>query len=141
MIIVFSIVFSSVDDFNLIFKKQSEKLKHYEVEHCKNWRRTDGHHDDRTVSECFPCRWPEINKWNCNPELLTNKRGISLTSNVDKVFERILNARVIQNLPFSEVQAGGRPNRSTVDQIFTLKEVVKQRSSEIKPTYCAFIDI
>ena len=23
--------------------------------------RTDGH-DDRTGSECFPCRWPEINK-------------------------------------------------------------------------------
>ena len=22
----------------------------------------DGHDDDRTVSECFPCRWPEINK-------------------------------------------------------------------------------
>ena len=20
------------------------------------------HHDDRTGSECFPCRWPEINK-------------------------------------------------------------------------------
>ena len=35
-----------------------------------------------------------INKGNCNPELLTNKRGISLTSNVGKVFERILNARV-----------------------------------------------
>ena len=82
-----------------------------------------------------------INKGNCNPELLTNKRGISLTSNVGKVFERILNARVIQNLPFSDAQAGGRPNRSTVDQIFALKEVVKQRSSEIKPTYCAFIDI
>ena len=49
--------------FNLIFKKQSEKLKHYEGEHCKNWRRTEGHHhhDDRTGSECFPCRWPEIN--------------------------------------------------------------------------------
>ena len=23
--------------------------------------RTDGH-DDRTGSECFPCRWPEINQ-------------------------------------------------------------------------------
>ena len=23
-------------DFNLTFKKQSEKLKHYEGEHCKN---------------------------------------------------------------------------------------------------------
>ena len=65
----------------------------------------------------------------------------NLTSNVGKVFEKIVNERVIQNLPFSEEQAGGRPNRSTIDQIFSLKEVVKQRSSEIKPTYCAFIDI
>ena len=24
--------------------------------------RTDGH-DDRTGSECFPCRWPEINNY------------------------------------------------------------------------------
>ena len=30
-----SIVFSSVDDFNLKFKKQSEKLKHYEGEYFK----------------------------------------------------------------------------------------------------------
>ena len=44
----FYIVFSSVDDFNLKFKKQSEKLNYYEGEHCKNWRR-----NDRTVSECF----------------------------------------------------------------------------------------
>ena len=28
-------IFSSVDDFNLKFKKQSEKLKHYEGEHFK----------------------------------------------------------------------------------------------------------
>ena len=34
-------------------------LKHYEGEHCMNWRRTEGH--DKTVSECFPCLWPEIN--------------------------------------------------------------------------------
>ena len=25
-----------------------------------NWRRTEGH--DKTVSECFPCLWPEINE-------------------------------------------------------------------------------
>ena len=46
----------------MIFKKQSEKLKHYEGEHCNNWRRTDGH--DRTGSECFPSRWPEIKNVN-----------------------------------------------------------------------------
>ena len=34
-------------------------LKHYEGEHCMNWRRTEGH--DKTVSECFPRLWPEIN--------------------------------------------------------------------------------
>ena len=45
-----------------------------------------------------------INKGNCNSELLTNKRSISLISNVDKVFERILNPCVIQNLPFSEAK-------------------------------------
>ena len=33
------------DDFTLKFKKQSENLKHYEGEHCKNWRRTDGRTD------------------------------------------------------------------------------------------------
>ena len=32
---------SSVDDFNLKFKKHSEKLKHYEGEPCKNWRRRE----------------------------------------------------------------------------------------------------
>ena len=35
---------------------------------CKNWRHD---HDDRTVSECFPCRWPEINK---NLEINKNQR-------------------------------------------------------------------
>ena len=45
------------------------------------------------------------------------------------------------SLPFPEAQAGGRLNRSTTDQIFAMKEVVKQLLSEIKPTYCAFIDI
>ena len=38
-----SIVFASLDDLNLNFKKQSEKLKHYEGEHCKN----RGHEEER----------------------------------------------------------------------------------------------
>ena len=40
LLIISSILFSAVDDFNLKklfqFKKQNEKLKHYEGEHCKN---------------------------------------------------------------------------------------------------------
>ena len=37
-----SSILLSVDNFNLKFKKQSEKLKHYEGEHCEN----RGHDDD-----------------------------------------------------------------------------------------------
>ena len=41
-----SIVFSYVDDFNLNFKRQSEKLKHCEGEHYKNQElETDGRTD------------------------------------------------------------------------------------------------
>ena len=45
-------VFSSVDDFNLKFKKQSEKLKHYEGERILQELETETG-DDRSVSQRF----------------------------------------------------------------------------------------
>ena len=47
-------------------------LKHYEGEHCMNWRRTEGH--DKTVSECFPCLWPGNQKTNKNVEKQSNSK-------------------------------------------------------------------
>ena len=41
-------------------------------------------------------------------EDMRNMRGIDVSSNVGKVFERIINNRVIKVLPFTEAQAGGR---------------------------------
>ena len=46
-----SIVFSSVDVFNLKFKKQSEKLKHYEGEHFKIADMAMRERDDRSISQ------------------------------------------------------------------------------------------
>ena len=74
-------------------------------------------------------------------EILDHKRGITLTSNVGKLFERVLNNRVKKVLPFSEAQAGGRDERGPPDQLFILYEILKQRRVENKPTYVAFIDV
>ena len=53
-------------------------------------------------------------------EKMENKRGITLasTSNTEKLFERIINNRIIEEIPFTEGQAGGRKAYSTVDQLY-----------------------
>ena len=44
----------------------------------------------------------------------SNERGITLSSNFGKVYERIINERVIKNVNLSESQAGGRKGTATV---------------------------
>ena len=82
-----------------------------------------------------------IDKGKKGKEKLENKRGISLSNSISKVFEKIIVRRVHNEICFTEAQAGGRPNRSTIDHIFTLKSVIQQRFYEKKQTYVAFIDL
>ena len=63
-------------------------------------------------------------------EDMINMRGINVSSNVGKVFERIINNRLIKVLPFTEAQAGGRKEYSTVDQLFILKWIYGSQSSK-----------
>ena len=76
-----------------------------------------------------------------NPEYLDNKRGITLSSNVEKIFERVLINRVSKIVPFTEAQAGARKGRATHDQIFTLKPVLNERKQRGNATYLAFLDV
>ena len=57
---------------------------------------------------------------------LHNYRGITVNSNIEKTFERVLNNRIIPVLNYTEAQAGGRKGRSTIDQLFKLKSVMNQ---------------
>ena len=59
-------------------------------------------------------------------EFMQNRRGITLTSNVEKLFERVINNRLVKILEFSEGRAGGRKQRSTVDQLFILKSLINE---------------
>ena len=72
-----------------------------------------------------------------------NHRGISLISVPSKVFMRILLNRIkpIVEERLREQQAGFRGGRSTIDQIFALRQVVEKRWEHALPIYCAFIDL
>ena len=82
-----------------------------------------------------------IDKSKKNKELLSNKKRISLSNNICKLFERVINNRIKGTLQFTEAQVGARENRAAVDQIFTLKTIIQNRTSKGQPTYIAFIDL
>jgi hypothetical protein len=72
-----------------------------------------------------------------------NYRGISLLVVTGKIFSRIILNR-IQNLidkQLLEQQAGFRRNKSTIDQIFTLKLIMEKSQEYNKPLFLCFIDL
>ena len=72
-----------------------------------------------------------------------NYRGISLLSIAGKIFGRIILNRLIAvseaNLP--EAQCGFRPGRSTVDMIFTVRQVQEKCLEQNLDLYSVFIDL
>ena len=82
-----------------------------------------------------------IDKSKKNKELLSNKKRISLSNNICKLFERVINNRIKGTLQFTEAQVGASENRAAVDQIFTLKTIIQNRTSKGQPTYIASIDL
>ena len=73
----------------------------------------------------------------------SNHRGISLISVPSKLLLRVLLNKIKPNIEerLREQQAGFRGGRSTVDQIFALRQVVEQRWEYALPIYCSFIDL
>ena len=72
-----------------------------------------------------------------------NYRGISLISVPSKVFMRVLLNRMKPKIEegLREEQDGFRGGRSTVDQIFSLRQILENRWEFALPVYCAFIDL
>lgn len=103
---------------------------------CESVRRT----------EDVPDKWQHLSivmlpKGTKDPEDLNNKRGISLSDVAGKVFERLILKRTENVLEFTEAQAGARKGRSTTDQIFMLKALIRDRQAQGKETYLAFLDL
>ena len=71
----------------------------------------------------------------------SNERGITLSSNVGKVFERIMNERMKPQINITENQAGGQKGKSTTDHIMLLQELIKEGKRQKKPVYIVFLDV
>ena len=72
----------------------------------------------------------------------TNWRGITLLPVISKIFGRVLISRIkkgVDNILRKE-QAGFRENRSTIDQIFTLRNILEQVNEWNATLYTHFID-
>ena len=72
-----------------------------------------------------------------------NYRGISLLSIVGKVFARVILIR-LQKLAeriYPESQCGFRAERSTIDMVFSLRQLQEKCREQHMPLYIAFIDL
>ena len=67
----------------------------------------------------------------------SNERGITISSNTGKLFERIINERAKEQLDISDSQGGGKKGSNTVDHTLALKEAIKKG----KKVYIAFLDV
>ena len=81
---------------------------------------------------------------NCRKKVTTdcnNWRGITLLSIPGKNFLNIILERIKSSVDerLREEQAGFRPHRSTIDQIFTLRMIIEE-STEIQSNLINFVD-
>ena len=72
-----------------------------------------------------------------------NYRGISLLSIVGKVYARVLLIRLqkLAERVYPESQCGFRAERSTIDMVFSLRQLQEKCREQQMPLYVAFIDL
>ena len=71
----------------------------------------------------------------------SNERGITLASNVGKLFERLINNRMVPNTQMTDAQAGGTKGRATVDHILILKELVHITKTKKQQLILTYMDV
>jgi hypothetical protein len=55
----------------------------------------------------------------------SNERGITLASNMVKVYERLINNRIKKEITITEAQAGGQEGSATADHIMIINSLIK----------------
>jgi hypothetical protein len=70
-----------------------------------------------------------------------NYRGISVLASIGKLYGRIINQRIEWEIKESEEQSSFRPGRSTIDNIFCLKQIAEKKLACGKEAHFIFIDL
>ena len=80
-----------------------------------------------------------------DPRVPLNYRGISLLSNVYKMYSSVLNNRLMKfcclNDTLVDEQNGFRPRRSCLDHLYVLTTIIRTRKSTSQSTFTAFVDM
>ena len=71
----------------------------------------------------------------------SNERGITLASNIGKLFERIINERISKIVEITDAQAGGRAGSATTDHLLILNQAIKSAKNRRKDMYVGFLDV
>ncbi|VDO19135.1 unnamed protein product [Heligmosomoides polygyrus] len=64
-----------------------------------------------------------------------------MISQTTKIYERLVNSRLREMVPISQVRWGFMPERSTTDGIFIARQVMEKYREERKPCYLAFLGL
>ena len=98
-------------------------------------------------NESIPTEWQEgeiirIYKGKGEKGKCSNERGITLTSNMGKLFERLINNRIKHEIETTEVQAGGQAGKSTADHISILNNIINHNKKKKKQDlHVVFLDV
>ena len=75
---------------------------------------------------------------------LNNHRGLFLSSCIFKFLEKIIHNRIsprMEKNAFTEFQGGGRPGRSTRDQLFILRSIIELKIYKKEKLFLQFMDL
>jgi hypothetical protein len=97
-------------------------------------------------SEEVPAQWNEgeiTNLWKGkgDREVLSNYRGITVSSSIGMIIEQILNSRILKTIAFSQAQGGGKKGSSTCDHVFLIKAVIAYAKKTKKGMILTFYDV
>ena len=73
--------------------------------------------------------------------MCSNERGITLASNIGKLFERIINERLKTIVEITDAQAGGRAGSATTDHLLILQQAIQSAKNRKKDVYMGFQDV
>ena len=69
-----------------------------------------------------------------------SERGITLSSNLGKLFERFINNKIIGKINITECQEGGKKGTSTPDHLKIINTYIKTMRRKKKTIYITFLD-
>ena len=98
------------------------------------------------TEEAIPDQWNKglitsLWKGKGDKELLSNHRGITVSSALGSILEELLDTRIEQTVPLTPAQGGGKKQSSTFDHLFILRALVSVSLKEKRESYITFLDI